>query len=214
MEIPVKIFTIFEQIIQVLVCAHRYISQIGESQHGQGLCYVLSNELKYDETYEPCKGRSTTRAHEDYGFCQVGTSGTILEDDTMVLGTPGPYTWRGTVFVISVGGEYLKRDKIHYYGPHLDQTSPVDKYSYLGKERRFLKYTHSQQYLIRILTPTRNGCNWRKVLRQSDVICFWSSKVSGSWSSCYILERNPINDQPNGGYDGDRWRTIRVQFRV
>lgn len=115
-----------------MVCAHRYISQVGESQHGQGLCYVLSNDLKYDETYEPCKGRSTTRAHEDYGFCQVGTSGTILDDNTMVLGTPGPYTWRGTVFVISVGGEYLKRDKIHYYGPHLDQTSPVDKYSYLG----------------------------------------------------------------------------------
>lgn len=117
---------------QVLVCAHRYISRTGESQHGQGLCYVLSNDLKYDETYEPCKGRTTTRAHEDYGFCQVGTSGTILDDNTIVLGTPGPYTWRGTVFVISVGGEYLKRDKIHYYGPHLEQTSPVDKYSYLG----------------------------------------------------------------------------------
>lgn len=63
---------------------------------------------------------------------QVGTSGALLDDGTMILGTPGPYTWRGTVFVISVGGEYLKRDKNHYYSPHLDQTSPVDKYSYLG----------------------------------------------------------------------------------
>lgn len=63
---------------------------------------------------------------------QVGTSGALLDDGTMILGTPGPYTWRGTMFVISVGGEYLKRDKNHYYSPHLDQTSPVDKYSYLG----------------------------------------------------------------------------------
>jgi integrin alpha 7 len=50
----------------------------------------------------------------------------------MVLGTPGLYTWRGTIFVIAVGGEYLKRDKTNYYGSHTDSTSPVDKYSYLG----------------------------------------------------------------------------------
>lgn len=119
---------------KVLVCAHRYITKISDSQHGQGLCYVLSNDLKYDETYEPCKGRSVVRQHEDYGFCQAGTSGAMLDDGTMIIGTPGPITWRGTIFVISVDGEYLKRDKNHYYGPHSEQTSPVDKYSYLGKE--------------------------------------------------------------------------------
>lgn len=43
---------------KVLVCAHRYISKSGESLHGQGLCYVLANDLNYDDTYEPCKGRS------------------------------------------------------------------------------------------------------------------------------------------------------------
>ncbi|XP_055302350.1 integrin alpha-PS1 isoform X2 [Sitodiplosis mosellana] len=117
---------------KVLVCAHRYIAKTGESQHGQGLCYVLTNDLKFDDSYEPCKGRNTEREHEEYGYCQVGTSGALLDDGTMILGTPGPYTWRGTMFVISVGGEYLKRDKNHYYSPHLDQTSPVDKYSYLG----------------------------------------------------------------------------------
>lgn len=72
------------------------------------------------------------RAHEDYGFCQAGTSGALFDDDTMVLGTPGPYTWRGTVYVMSFEQDYLKRDKLHYYGPHTDNTSPVDKYSYLG----------------------------------------------------------------------------------
>lgn len=119
---------------QVLVCAHRYITKFGESQHGQGLCYILGNDFTFDETYEPCRGRSTERAHEEYGYCQAGTSGILLEDSTMILGTPGPFTWRGTIFVISIGGEYLKRDKMHYYGPHNDQNAPVEKYSYLGKE--------------------------------------------------------------------------------
>lgn len=72
------------------------------------------------------------RAHEEYGYCQVGTSATLLDDDTVVLGSPGPYTWRGTIFVTSFEESFLKRDKNIYYGPHFDQTSPVDKYSYLG----------------------------------------------------------------------------------
>lgn len=129
-----ELFTMFIR-WQVLVCAHRYIVQMGDSQHGQGLCYVLNNDLKYDEAYEPCRGRSTARAHEEYGFCQAGTSGILLDDDSMILGSPGPITWRGTIFVISVGGDYLKRDKHTYYGPHTEQTSPVDKYSYLGKRK-------------------------------------------------------------------------------
>lgn len=135
----------------MLVCAHRYISRVGESQHGRGLCYVLSNDLKYDDVSEPCKGRSTIRAHEDYGFCQVGTSGTILDDNTMVLGTPGPYTWRGTIFVTMIGGDYLKRDKFIYSGPHFETTSPVDKYSYLGKKNK-----HSTSINPNILPTSRH----------------------------------------------------------
>lgn len=50
-----------------------------------------------------------------------------------MIGTPGPYTWRGTVFVISVSENFLNRDKTIYHGPLLEHESPVDKYSYLGK---------------------------------------------------------------------------------
>jgi hypothetical protein len=50
-----------------------------------------------------------------------------------VIGTPGPYTWRGTVFVISVSDNFLDRDKTFYHGPLAEHESPVDKYSYLGK---------------------------------------------------------------------------------
>lgn len=72
------------------------------------------------------------RAHEDYSYCQAGTSGTMFDDNTIILGAPGPFTWRGTVYELSVDDDYLKRDKSHYYGPHDEINSPVDKYSYLG----------------------------------------------------------------------------------
>ncbi|XP_039301470.1 integrin alpha-PS1-like, partial [Nilaparvata lugens] len=78
------------------------------------------------------QGRSTNKAHEEYGYCQVGTSGVLVGDDTVVLGTPGPYTWRGTVFVLSASDNYLDRDKTFYMGPVTEPLAPVDKYSYLG----------------------------------------------------------------------------------
>ncbi|KAH8305354.1 hypothetical protein KR044_007773, partial [Drosophila immigrans] len=117
---------------KVLVCAHRYVTIVRENRYGQGLCYVLTNNLDFDEVYEPCKGRPVERQHEDYGFCQVGTSGALLDDNTMVLGSPGPFTWRGAIFVTEIGGEYLERDKSMYYSEHQDASAPVDKYSYLG----------------------------------------------------------------------------------
>lgn len=80
------------------MCAHRYISKDGESRYGQGLCYVLDNELNFDDAYDPCKGRSVQREHEEYAYCQAGTSGTILEDGTMILGTPGRKTASFYVF--------------------------------------------------------------------------------------------------------------------
>ena len=73
------------------------------------------------------------REHEDYGVCQVGTSAILVDNDTMVLGAPGVYTWRGTVFVLSFDKNFLNRDKTQYYGPHTENDSPVDKYSYLGR---------------------------------------------------------------------------------
>ena len=72
------------------------------------------------------------RAHEQFGYCQAGTSGMLLDDDTALIGTPGPYTWRGTMFAVSVSDDFLHRDKTLYYGPLTQDHSPVDKYSYLG----------------------------------------------------------------------------------
>lgn len=117
---------------KVMVCAHRYIRRGEDYQWGRGLCYTLTQRLDYDDSWEPCKGRATNLAHEQYGYCQAGTSGMLLDDDTAVIGTPGPYTWRGTVFVFSVSDDFLNRDKAFYYGPLTEHEAPVDKYSYLG----------------------------------------------------------------------------------
>ena len=64
----------------------------------------------------------------------------LLDDDTALIGTPGPYTWRGTVFAVSVSENFLRRDKTLYYGPLTKEDSPVDKYSYLGKSIQFIPF--------------------------------------------------------------------------
>ncbi|XP_049873202.1 integrin alpha-PS1 isoform X2 [Pectinophora gossypiella] len=117
---------------KAVVCAHRYIRKSGESQYGQGLCYTLSNDLELVDVWEPCRGRSVQREHEEYSFCQVGTSSSLLEDDTLLLGSPGPYTWRGTIFTQDTLDDVLSRDHAVYMAPVEDGASPVEKYSYLG----------------------------------------------------------------------------------
>lgn len=72
------------------------------------------------------------RLHQQYGYCQVGTSLAVLPDDFVLMGSPGPYTWRGTIFAKNIIANYLKRDKTIYRGPLNDTPKPIDKYSYLG----------------------------------------------------------------------------------
>ncbi|XP_058442680.1 integrin alpha-PS1 isoform X2 [Malaya genurostris] len=124
---------------KIFVCAHRYmkIHERGKTTEnglhlGQGLCYVLNNDFSFGFEMEVCLGRSTEREHEQYAFCQAGTSGMILDDGTAIIGTPGVMIWKGTVFAVEVDGEFLSRDKTQYYGPHDNADSPVPNYSYLG----------------------------------------------------------------------------------
>lgn len=71
------------------------------------------------------------RLHQQFGFCQFGTSASYVGDDFAMIGAPGPYTWRGTVFGKVVVGDFLTRDKTIYHGPFGDVDS-IEKYSYLG----------------------------------------------------------------------------------
>ncbi|XP_056638036.1 integrin alpha-PS1-like isoform X2 [Diorhabda sublineata] len=117
----------------VIVCAHRYIKSenLEEFHYGQGLCYLLDKDLNTYESLLLCKGRPMEKLHQQFGFCQVGTSASFVGDEFALLGAPGPYTWRGTVFGQIVVGEYLNRDKTTYHGPFGD-IDIIDKYSYLG----------------------------------------------------------------------------------
>lgn len=67
----------------------------------------------------------------------------LLDDNTMILGSPGPYTWRGTIFVTAFGGDYLSREKYVYFSEHDEEKSPVEKYSYLG--RILLRFSLTEQ---------------------------------------------------------------------
>lgn len=72
-----------------------------------------------------------SRAHEQFGYCQAGTSGALTSEDRVVIGTPGPHTWRGTLYLLTISDEFLTRDNTVYNAPMQD-SSPVSKYSYLG----------------------------------------------------------------------------------
>ncbi|XP_057322797.1 integrin alpha-PS1 isoform X1 [Microplitis mediator] len=116
---------------KVMVCAHRHIVKTADSQWGQGHCYILTQDLQYDDLKKPCSGKPTKKAHEQFGYCQAGTSGILTPEDRVVIGTPGPHTWRGTMYVFTVSDEFLLRDNTVYNAPMQD-ASPVSKYSYLG----------------------------------------------------------------------------------
>ncbi|KAG5310141.1 ITA1 protein, partial [Acromyrmex insinuator] len=116
---------------KVMVCAHRHIVKTADSQWGQGQCYILSQDLKYDDLKKPCSGKPTNKAHEQFGYCQAGTSGLLTVEDRVVIGTPGPHTWRGTLYLFTISDEFLTRDNTVYNAPMQD-FSPVNKYSYLG----------------------------------------------------------------------------------
>ncbi|XP_034942009.1 integrin alpha-PS1 isoform X2 [Chelonus insularis] len=116
---------------KVMVCAHRHIVKTADSQWGQGQCYILTQDLKYEDLKKPCSGKPINKAHEQFGYCQAGTSGVLTPEDRVVIGTPGPHTWRGTLYVFTVSDDFLSRDSTVYNAPMQD-ASPVNKYSYLG----------------------------------------------------------------------------------
>lgn len=49
------------------VCAHRHIVKAADSQWGQGQCYILTQDLKFQELKKPCSGKPTVR-YANYFF--------------------------------------------------------------------------------------------------------------------------------------------------
>lgn len=92
----------------------------------------------------------------------MGTSASLFDDDTMLIGSPGPYTWRGVIFVTSFLEDYLKRDKTMYYSKHEEEVrgkindEKLKKYSYLGIDLCFIKIFRTTC----VISENRNGCYW------------------------------------------------------
>lgn len=130
-----------------LACAHRYMLKGYNYRWGQGICYSLNKNLTLHRTWQPCLNRPVNMAHEEYGYCQVGTSSDISESSDIVVGAPGPYTWRGTVFTNSINFS-PKDDRTWYMAPVQDDEAKVDKYSYLGMSVISGKFFNKQQYYV------------------------------------------------------------------
>ncbi|KAG1667808.1 Integrin alpha-PS1 [Nymphon striatum] len=140
----------------VMACAHRYVSKGADFRWGNGICYSLDQNLNKNRSWQPCMNRPVYKAHEQFGFCQAGTSGALTKDHKIVIGTPGPYTWRGTVFLNSVSFG-LRDDKTWYMGPVLDEESPVEKYSYLGMSVTTGKFFPNSESSYIAGAPRANG---------------------------------------------------------
>ncbi|XP_060716302.1 integrin alpha-6b isoform X2 [Tachysurus vachellii] len=93
---------------KILTCAHRYQKRQytnlpQETRDITGRCYVLSQQLKIDESsgdeggdWSFCEGRA--RGHERFGSCQQGLSATFTKDyHYIVFGAPGAFNWKGVV---------------------------------------------------------------------------------------------------------------------
>jgi len=154
-----------------MACAHRYVLKGYNYRWGQGICYSLTKNLTLHKTWQPCLNRPVNTAHEQYGYCQVGTSSDISESSDIVLGAPGPYTWRGTVFTNSISFT-PKDDRTWYMAPVQDEDAKVDKYSYLGMSVISGKFFNKQQYYVsgaprskeigQVLFMTKQNSNGRR----------------------------------------------------
>lgn len=111
------------------------------------------------------------RAHEEYGFCQAGTSGVLTDSEELVaIGAPGPYTWRGAIFVSSISDDFLSRLKTTFHTPVTESDSPVDKYAYLGESFFPLPNRNRRKFKAPLLYCVCARARWFRKRRPCGVI--------------------------------------------
>ncbi|XP_046693527.1 integrin alpha-6b isoform X2 [Silurus meridionalis] len=135
---------------KIVTCAHRYQKRLNtnlpqESRDITGRCYVLSQELKIDEStgdeggdWSFCEGRS--RGHERFGSCQQGLSVTFTRDyHYLVFGAPGAFNWKGVVRLEQKNNTLIEMGiyddgpyEIKYTTPEALDEVAVPANSYLG----------------------------------------------------------------------------------
>jgi integrin alpha 7 len=130
-----------------VACAHKFVIKGPQYRWPQGICYSLTSNLTYHRTWQPCLNRPVNKAHEEFGSCQAGTSSDISDSSDIVIGSPGPYTWRGSVFTNSITFS-PKDDRTWYMAPVQDEDAKVYKYSYLGMSIVTGKFFKGKTYFI------------------------------------------------------------------
>lgn len=132
----------------VVVCAHRYVSIDGENRRGLGMCYSFTEELDYNDFWEPCGGKPTEKGHKEYGLCQAGSS-VAIADQAIVFGAPGSYDWTGSIMRFSSDDSQSG----WYYSPVKDDVdpalaAPVKLNSYLGMSVTTGKFIGSEMIYV------------------------------------------------------------------
>ncbi|XP_064614581.1 integrin alpha-PS1-like [Liolophura sinensis] len=134
---------------KIITCAHRYKKHRTASQRtnwGFGKCHTFTNRLDYDMEWDACSQLSVVAGHEDYGYCQAGTSGIIANDGNVVIGAPGAKTWTGMLFKKYdteelISGLGWKRTPVEK-----GENPPVPFFSYLGFSAAAGRFSGAQMY--------------------------------------------------------------------
>ncbi|XP_074126196.1 integrin alpha-7 isoform X4 [Sminthopsis crassicaudata] len=96
---------------KIVTCAHLYearqrVAQTLETRDVIGRCFVLSEDLTIRDELDGgewkfCEGRP--QGHDQFGFCQQGTSAAFSPDNHYLLfGAPGTYNWKGLLFMTNI----------------------------------------------------------------------------------------------------------------
>lgn len=212
---------------KIVTCAHRYqrrffVNTAQESRDITGRCYVLSQDLRIDQStgdeggdWKFCEGRA--RGHERFGSCQQGMSATFTKDyHYLVFGAPGAFNWKGVVRVEQKNNTLLE---LGFYddGPYevtyrtaegLD-TVAVPANSYLGFSLDSGKMVTKEGQLTVVAGAPRANHSGAVVLLKKE------SETSPQLITEYILEGEGLAS--SFGYDlalldinGDKWQDLVV----
>ncbi|CAH1788996.1 unnamed protein product [Owenia fusiformis] len=112
----------------------------------------MYNSLDEEDPIMPCSGLPTTLGHEQYGYCQAGTSAALEESDgtqvdgDLLIGIPGPYHWTGGAAKKDLANEFTST---WYRSRMLSNKNkplpPVSLYSYAGMSVAVAEFTEGKK---------------------------------------------------------------------
>lgn len=121
------------------------------------------------------------------------------------MGAPGPFTWRGTIFVHEVAGQdFMYRDKTMYHGPLNDNRYPIDKYSYMGMSVDGGKFFQNKPFIYISGAPRSNMTGqvfFMNKISKSDEMNILELILNGTQLGSGFGYQLLVTDLNNDGYD-------------